>query len=362
MKKEPLFVTKSLLPNVDEYIDRIREILASGHLTNHGKNVIELEERLSKEINSNLSCVSNGTLALQIAIKATNLKQEVITTPFSYIATSSALQWQGCTPVFADIDRDTLTLDPESVRRKITSKTTGILATHVYGNACWVEELEEIAEEFGLKLIYDSAHAFNAQYKGNSLLSYGDASITSFHATKLFHTIEGGAVITNNKETYLLVNQLRNFGHVGTNDFEVCGINAKMNEFSAAMGLELLPCLKRAIINRKYITDLYDDALKSNKDLRSISWQKGLIRNYAYYPILFETKEKRENIIQKMNKNSIFPRKYFSPSLNKLKHIFSNKDKCPISEDISERILCLPLSSNMHKDEALRVIKILTYL
>lgn len=358
MNYKPTYVTKSLLPKLNDFMDQVQEVWNSGQLTNHGVKVNSLEKILSEEVGKNVQCICNGTLALQIAIKAADLKNEVITTPFTYIATSSALLWQNCTPVFADIDPCTLTIDTESIKKKITKNTTGILATHVYGNPCDVAELEKIGKKHNIKIIYDAAHAFGAEYNQRSLLSFGDFSITSFHATKLFHTIEGGAIISSSKKDADRVNKLRNFGHSGTNEFEICGINGKMNEISAAMGLCLLPLIAKSIEKRKRISEIYEESVAS-AEFESISWRPGLKRNYAYFPIIFPTSISLENAKTKLEAKNIFPRKYFSPSLNVLRHIFQNNDNCPNAEDISQRILCLPLSAEIEEDQARIVIQII---
>lgn len=338
-------VTKTYLPPLAEYNKYLKKIWKSRHVTNHGPFVNELENKLKKYLCvKHLFVVTNGTIALQIAIKALELKNEVITTPFSYVATTSSLVWGGCKPIFADVEPDTLTIDPKEIEKKITKKTTGIVATHIYGNPCDVEKIQTIAKKHKLKIIYDAAHAFGVKYKGKSILNYGDISTLSFHATKLFHAIEGGAVITNNDKLAHKISYLRNFGHKTPESFWGVGINGKMTELHAAMGLCNLPKVKEIIKKRKLICNYYDNKLKNTSIIKPFIREKTEY-NYAYYPIIFPDEHLLLQSVKALNKQKIYPRRYFYPSLNKL--VYTGKQKCKISENISKNILCLPLSHDI---------------
>ena len=345
-------VTKPFFPDIEEYKLYLEKIWDSGHITNAGPLLKELEAKLQSYLQSkHIHVVSNGTIALQIAIKALELKGEIITTPFSYVATSSAIVWQGCTPVFADIEPETLTIDPQKIIAAITAKTSAILATHVYGNPCNIEAIETISNEFNLKVIYDAAHSFGVQYKDKPLVNYGDISTLSFHATKLFQTVEGGAIISKDSLVADKVSYMRNFGHSGEEEFFGVGINGKNSELHAAMGLCNLLRIEEIIANRRKISELYDHLLLDNSDT-NIS--RPLIRsetkyNYSYYPILFKDEKTLLKVKNKLNQSDIFPRRYFYPSLNKIEYL--PKSNVPITEDISKRVLCLPLYHTLQEEE-----------
>lgn len=336
-----IYVTKTFIPPKDEYEAYLEQIWSSGQVTNNGALVKRLEEDLKDYLGVKyLIYLNNGTIALQIAIKALGLKEEVITTPFSYVATTSSLVWEGCKPVFADIDSESLCIDPIEVEKKIGPETTGILATHVYGNACAVNELEAIAKKHGIKLLFDGAHAFKSDLNGKSLLSYGDASTLSFHATKLFHTIEGGAIVTEDDEIAQTCEYMRRFGHnIPDEDFHGLGINGKASEFHAAMGLCMLPRTDAFIKRRKEITELYDRELHG-LGLSRPRLASGLRYNYAYYPVIFPTVESLLKAKEALEEEQIFPRRYFRPSLNKLDYV--EDQPCPVSEQMAEDALCLP--------------------
>jgi len=342
-------VTKPKLPPLDEYVQYLRGIWEREQLTNNGPLVLELEAKLREFLNVQyLWFLSNGTVALQIAIKALNLKGEIITTPFSYVATTSSIVWENCEPIFVDIEPDSLTIDPNLIEDKITESTSAILATHVYGNPCDVLAIQKIANAHNLKVIYDAAHAFGVKYKGSSILEYGDFSTLSFHATKLFHTVEGGAIVTNNPDLAHKASYLRNFGHNGQEEFFGLGINGKNSEFHAAMGLCLLPMVKDIISCRKKISEKYDELLKD------IPIAKPKIReyteyNYSYYPIFFKSEESLLRVRANLNKRGIFPRRYFYPSLSKLPYV--SNQHVPVSEDVSRRVLCLPLFLGLEDDK-----------
>jgi dTDP-4-amino-4,6-dideoxygalactose transaminase len=278
-------VTKSYLPPLEEYVGYLRGIWERGHLTNAGPLVVELEQRLKDYLGvKHCFYVNNGTIALQIAIKALKLEGEVLTTPFSYVATTSSLVWEGCSPVFVDIDPVTLCIDPAKLEAAITPRTTAIMATHVYGNPCDVEAIAAIATRHGLRVIYDAAHAFGVEYKDQSVLNYGDISTLSFHATKLFHTVEGGAIITNDDEVAHRISYMRNFGHNGPEAFWGVGVNGKSSEFHAAMGLCVLPQVDNLVRRRREISERYDRILANTAIVRP-QLQPGTTRyTYSYYP------------------------------------------------------------------------------
>ena len=355
MKK--INVTKTSLPPINEYIKYLRSIWKSGHVTNHGPLVNEFEDKLKKYLGVKyLFFVSNGTIALQIAIKALGLKNEVITTPFSYVATTSSLVWENCKPIFADIDPETLTIDPDEIERKITKKTTGIVATHVYGNPCDVLRIQKIATKNSLKIIYDAAHAFGVKYKGKSIMNFGDISIVSFHATKIFHTIEGGAIMTNDSNLAKKIEYMRNFGHKDKESFFGLGINGKNCEFHAAMGLCLLPKISSTIKEREEISEKSDQLL-TGLDIKKQKIRGDVEYNYPSYPIILPSENVLHKIIKSLNAHHIFPRRYFYPSLNKLSYV--KKQHVPVTEDISRRILCLPLYNDLKEKDVRKISEII---
>lgn len=346
-------VSQPFLPPKVEYESLIRELWNTKWLTNNGIFVRKLEEKLKAYLQlSSLQFVNNGTIALQLAIKSLGINKEVITTPFSFVATTTSIIWEKCRPVFVDIDPKTLCIDPYKIEEAITEETEAILATHVYGIPCDVEKIEKIAKKHNLKVIYDAAHAFGVQYKGKSLLSFGDVSTLSFHATKLFHTVEGGAIITNSGvEFEQRIKLLRSFGFEGE-QYILAGINGKNSEFHAAMGLCNLKYIDEIILKRKRISEIYDRYLDNKFTRPYIS--KDVDYNYAYYPVIFETEEDLLITQNKLSKNGIESRRYFYPSLNKLPYL-PDYYSCPISEDISSRILCLPLFSDLMHVEVERI-------
>ena len=341
-------VTKPFLPALEEYNKYLKKIWDLQWVTNHGPLVQELEKELGEYLGvKHLLFVNNGTIALQIAIKALAPKGEIITTPFSYVATTNSILWEGCTPVFADVKPSDFNIDPLKVRQLINSNTVAILATHVYGNPCDTDEIEKIAKEFNLKVIYDGAHAFGTIYKNKSVLSYGDVATCSFHATKLFHTIEGGAIITNDDALAEKMTLYRQFGHTGDQYFSI-GINGKNSEFHAAMGLCLLPVLGKNIENRKLTASLYDQQL-SMLPLKRPKAMKETQYNYSYYPVVFETEKKMLEVKSLLEKIGVGTRRYFYPSLNNLPQYQGGP--CPVSESVSERVLALPFYYLLdHKD------------
>lgn len=349
-------VTKPFLPPVEKYQKYIEEIWQRCWLTNHGPLVQELEKKLQDftQVPYFYFC-TNGTVALQIAIKAVGLTGEVITTPFSYVATTSALLWENCKPVFVDICEEDCNIDPAKIEAAITPLTTGILATHVYGNPCDVEAIESIAKKHNLKVIYDAAHAFGTLYKGKSLLDYGDVSTCSFHATKLFHTVEGGCIVCSDEELSKKIYLQRQFGHVGDDHFAL-GINGKNSEFHAAMGLCNLDHLADIIQERKKLSELYKKLLSPK--VSTSQPIEGTAYNYAYLPVMFATGDLREKVTAKLNAQEIFPRRYFFPSLNKLPYL-EKKYSCPVSEGMSERVLTLPLYVGLQDEEVKKIASLI---
>lgn len=335
-------VTKSYLPSKEKYKAYIDQIYESAWLTNNGSLLQELEQRLKDYLGvKHLILVANGSLALQLAYKALDLKGEVITTPFSFAATTSTLVWEGLTPIFADIDPNSFNIDPKQIESLITPETSAILPVHVFGNPCEVEAIQAIVDKHKLKVIYDAAHAFGSEYKGQSVLNYGDMSTLSFHATKLFHTIEGGAVITNDDELAKKVRLLMNFGITGPTTIESVGTNAKMNEFEAAMGLCVLDEIDMIKTGRERVWKNYKESL-ANTSLIFQTWNPHSINNHAYAPVLFESEEKLLETEARLKENGILPRRYFYPSLDTLIYLAS-KQTCMQSRNVANRILCLPI-------------------
>ena len=342
-------VTKTYLPPLEDYTSQLERIWQDGIVTNNGLLIKELAGKLNQYLNTPyIELVANGTLALQLAIKALGLKGEVITTPFSYVATTTALIWENCTPIFVDIEEKTFCIDADKIEAAITERTSAILATHVYGYPCNVKIIEEIAKKHDLKVVYDGAHAFGVKLNGKSIFDYGDVSTLSFHATKLFHTIEGGALVCRDKELVQKINLMKKFGHIGEDKYLEVGINAKMSEVHAAMGLCVLPKLNEIIANRRAISEYYNDLLKGCRlSLPQILAESEY--NYGYFPVVFATQNQMMQVRQSLIDNNIMPRRYFYPSLNTIKYLgFKSKQKCPISESISARVLCLPLYHDLN--------------
>ncbi len=349
--------SKVYLPNKIKYKRYIDKIYKTSWITNNGKLKIKLEKKLKEFLKvKNVILVSNGTTALQILYKALSLKGNVITTPFSYVATSNTLIWEGLSPNFVDIDKDTLNIDVTNISSNINNSTSAILPVHVFGNPCDIEEINKIAKKNKLKVIYDASHCFNTNYKGKSILSYGDASIMSLHATKIFHTIEGGAIITNNNSLAKRIRMISNFGKNDNDKYEILGINAKMNEFEAAMGLCNLHEFSKIKKFRKKIWNFYYLNLRNHFSFQTFS--KHSIPNYSYFPIIFKTEKSLVKAIKLLNKNKVYVRRYFYPSLDKI--FFSKKyGNCINSNNIANRIICLPISHELNKNNLLKITKIL---
>ncbi len=350
-------ITKPFLPHKEEFNVFLDRIWEQNWLTNNGPLVNDLEHSLKEKLNLiNLLFTTNGTIALQMAIKALDLKGEIITTPFSYVATTSSIVWEGCKPVFVDIDKKTFNIDPSKIELAITKKTSAILATHVFGNPCNIESIESIAKKYNLCVIYDAAHCFGVDYKGKSILTYGDISTISFHATKLFHTVEGGAVCTNSNKLNYRLSKLRNFGHNGDAIFDGIGINGKNSEFHAAMGLANFKHIDSILEKRKKQYLYYKQKLNSPK-FRFQKITENTIYNYAYFPIVFKSEQILLKVKKVLENNKIYARRYFYPSLSSLKYV--DKYSSPISDDIASRVLCLPIYHSLEIKEQRFICKLI---
>jgi dTDP-4-amino-4,6-dideoxygalactose transaminase len=342
-------VTKTFLPDIKAYQTILQRAWDKQWLTNRGELILELENKLRKYLDvPNIIITNNGTVPLQIGLKLLGKQGEIITTPFSYVATTAAIVWENCTPVFVDIHPEYLTIDETKIEAAITPKTTAILATHVFGNPCNVEAIEIIAKKYDLSVIYDAAHCFGVSYKGESIFNWGDISTCSFHATKLFHTGEGGAIFCKNADLFKKLYYSHNFGHNGPLDFYGLGINAKISELQAAMGLAVLPSIPYILEERKKVIDLYNKKLNFSK-LRKMKIREHTEWNYSYYPVILESESQLLTIQAELNKNGIIPRRYFYPSLNTIEYV--KGQNMPISESIASRILCLPLYIGLEENE-----------
>lgn len=350
-------VTKTYLPDKEKYKKYIDEIYANGWVTNNGPMVKLLEKRLADYLGvKNIVLVSNGTVALEIAYRTLGIEGDVITTPFSFVATTSSLVTNGLNPVFADIDTQTLNIDSNNIESMKTKTTSAIVPVHVFGNACEVEKIDTLAKKYNLKVVYDAAHAFGVKYKGESLLNYGDISTLSFHATKIFHSIEGGALIINDDGLVEKARYLINFGIKNTEEIPELGINAKMNEFEAAMGLCVLDDMQELNINRKVVSEIYKKELKGVVKFQEQNEHS--VPNYSYFPIILESEEQLKKLEKALSKKEIFPRRYFYPSLDALNYI-SAKQFCKKSRDIASRILCLPMYPELDSADQIKIIEII---
>ncbi|PRY88425.1 DegT/DnrJ/EryC1/StrS family aminotransferase [Mongoliibacter ruber] len=350
-------VTKPFLPPKAEYDKYLEGIWERNWLTNNGPLVGELESSLKEYLGlPYLSYLGNGTVALQLAIKALELKGEIITTPFSYVATTSSIVWEGCKPVFVDIDPDTFNIDPTKIEASITPKTSAILATHCFGNPCEVEVIDAIAQKHNLKVIYDAAHCFGTLYKGQTIFNWGDISTTSFHATKLFHTIEGGAIFAKDEELNKKIAWMRNFGHHGPEKFYGVGINGKNSEVHAAMGLVNLKHIEGILAARKRQSYFYDSYLDSTS-IRKPKVSESTGFNYAYYPVVFNSSEEMMKVKAALEEQEIYPRRYFHPSLSSLNYV--ENIPTPISDEVASKILCLPIYHDLSESDQQRVCGII---
>lgn len=351
-------ITKPFLPPLAEYEQYLSDIWKRDWLTNMGPLSSDLEIKLKKYLGvRHLLFVSNGTIALQMAIKALHLKGEIITTPFSFVATTSSIVWGNCRPVFVDINPHSLDIDPGKIEAAITKNTTGILATHVFGNPCDIIAIEKIADSHGLKVIYDAAHAFGVEVRGKSVFESGNISVCSLHATKFYHSVEGGLLITKDPELLRELALMRNFGFNGPESFSALGINAKNSELHAAMGLANLKYMENILVKRRLLTEKYDGLL-NKADITIPLWNSNATKNYAYYPVIFKSETVALKCLEKLQRKEIFARRYFYPSLAKVLPYLEPQDM-PVTEDIARRILCLPLYHDLSLEEVTLICRII---
>ena len=350
---QPIYVTRPFLPPMEEYVALLNEVWTSGILTHNGPLVQRLERELVDFLKApNIVAVTNGTIALQIAIRAFDLQGEILTTPFSWIATCSAIRWERCEPVFVDVDPRTYNMDPAKIEERITDKTVAIMPVHTFGNPCDVTAIQQIADKHGLKVIYDGAHALGTTVNGQSVLDFGDITATSFHATKLFQTAEGGSCTAPDEKVAEKLRRLRFFGHDAEKNIVEDGFNGKMTEVHAAMGIAVLKYFDAILESRKHIAELYRKRLQVSKALQFQRIEHGE-SNYSYMPVVFETEQALLRVEQALKTKQIFPRRYFYPSLNTVDIIRGHE--CPASESLAKRILCLPSYHGL-SDESIDLI------
>jgi len=356
----PIYVTQPSLPPLNEFTEFLKQIWDNKILTNNGPFHQQFEKALADYLGVKyISLFSNGTLALITALQALRITGEVITTPFSFVATTHSLWWNNIKPVFADIDPVYFNLDPEKVEAAITPQTTAIMPVHVYGNPCNLEAFQQISDTYGLKLIYDAAHAFNVKINGNSILNYGDLSILSFHATKVFNTIEGGAIICPDEKTKKRIDYLKNFGFAGETTVIAPGINAKMNELQSAYGLLQLKYVNGCIDKRKKIATIYREQLKGVNGISYLEDIEGVDHAYSYFPILVDASlygKTRDELYEELKRNNIFGRRYFYPLISQFPTYrglpSSRKENLQVAEEIADQVICLPIYSELSTREA----------
>lgn len=354
MPNKDIHVTAPSLAPLSEFVDLLNGVWERGILTHNGPLVRAFEAELCSRLGlPSFVAVSNGTVAIQMAIKALGLKGEIITTPFTWVATLSAIQWEGCSPVFCDIDPETLNIDPRSIESLITDETVAIMPVHVFGNPCDVHAIQAIAERNGLRVIYDAAHAVGSTLSGQSLLSFGDISATSLHATKLLNTAEGGGCVSLDQELRQKLERIRFFGHDDTKDVVEPGFNGKLTEIHAALGLANLKYLEDVLLDRLAKWSLYHESLSSVGD---IGFQRlsDPGANRSYFPIILSSEDQLRRVVDRLSAEYIFPRRYFFPSINTLSKLVEYTP-CPISEDVARRILCLPLHLGIGLDDVVRI-------
>lgn len=352
-----IYVTMPTLAPLEEVQQLMKSIWSTGIMTHNGPLVQRFEKECAEYLGvpSVVSCV-NGTIALQLAIRALRLSGEIITTPFTFIATVNSILWEHCTPVFVDIDPETFNIDPDKIESKITYHTVGIMPVHVFGNACDIDSIDSIAENNKLKVIYDACHAVGTNYKGHSVFEYGDISVTSFHATKMLNTTEGGGCFTSNRNLDEKLRRIRFFGFENHADIVEDGTNAKMTEVHAAVGLANLKYLNAALDDRKKKYALYKELLSSDQTLQFQRIDYGC--NYSYFPVVFKDEETLLKVLERLNKKHIYPRRYFYPSVNTFKHLVPYTPM-PESENIASRILCLPLYFTLAEEDIKRICAII---
>ena len=365
MDESRILVTRSSMPPIEEYIDEIRDIWDSHWLTNMGEKHEELRKKLKSYLGvENIELFTNGHMSLELTLQAMNLQGEVITTPFTFASTTHAIVRNGLTPVFCDIDPETYTMDVDKIENLITDRTCAIMPVHVYGNICNIEEIQRVAEKYGLKVIYDAAHTFGETYKGKGIGSFGDASCFSFHATKVFNTIEGGAVCFKDEHFGQMIRDLRNFGIHGPESVQNVGANAKMNEFCAAMGLCNLRHVDTEIAKRKKVVEEYRNKLEGVDGIKLNSIQPDVKPNFAYFPVVFEPKifgASRNEVFDELEKNHIGARKYFYPLTNTFECFHGQFDvtKTPVALHLSKRVLTLPLYADLELDDVDKICDVI---
>ncbi len=360
---DPIQVTRSSMPDFEEYIEEIRELWDTHWLTNMGIKHKQLEAELSQYLDApNITLFTNGHLALECVIEASNLSGEVITTPFTFASTTHAIVRNGLEPVFCDIDPDDYTIDTDKLESLITDKTSAIIPVHVYGNICTVNEIEKIAKKYNLKVIYDAAHAFGVIVDGVGVANFGDASMFSFHATKVFNTIEGGAITFRDEKLAKRLNDLKNFGIRGPESVEYIGGNAKMNEFQASMGICNLRHVDGEIEKRKVVVERYVERLRDTNGIKLSELQPGVKSNHSYFPVVFDGYQlSRDAVFEKLKSEGIYARKYFYPLTNSFECYKDRFDveKTPVAKYIADRVLTLPLYADLALEDVDRICNII---
>ncbi|EII8727132.1 dTDP-4-amino-4,6-dideoxy-D-glucose aminotransferase VioA [Escherichia coli] len=366
MNDKTIPVTQPSLPELAEFMPYLEKIWKNKWLTNNGPFHQELEEKLCEFLGvQHISLFNNATIALITALQALRITGEVITTPYSFVATSHAILWNGLTPVFVDIENDGYNIDYRKIEQAITPKTSAILPVHCYSTPCEVEEIQKIADNYGLKVIYDAAHAFGVNFKGQSLLNYGDLSILSFHATKVFNTFEGGAIISPDAKTKLRIDRLKNFGIADELTVTAPGINGKMSEINAAFGLVQLKHIEGSISKRKIIDSLYRNLLKGTPGITIFPGNINANSNYSYFPILIDDgfHMSRDQAYELLKKNNILSRKYFYPLISNMPMyrglISASVDNLPIANSVADKVLCSPIYTDLNEEIVVKITKLL---
>lgn len=367
MIDKPIYVTSPLLPSLEDFTFLLKEIWESKMLTNNGNFHQKLEEELAKYLKvPYLSLFTNGTLPLITALQAMRITGEVITTPFSFVATTHSLWWNGIKPVFVDIEPETCNLDPSKIEAAITPRTTAIMPVHVYGKPCKTKEIQEIANKYGLKVIYDAAHAFGVEINGESILNFGDMATLSFHATKVYNTLEGGALVVHDEQTKKRIDYLKNFGFVSETEVVAPGINSKVDEVRAAYGLLNLKQVDHAINSRRKVAIRYRDELQGVKGITFFNDIPGVRHNYSYFPIFINAEEygmTRDELYFKMKEHNVFGRRYFYPLISTFSTYrgldSANPDNLPIATQMSNNVICLPMHHALSENEVEYILQII---
>lgn len=367
MIDKPIYVTSPLLPSLEDFTFLLKEIWESKMLTNNGNFHQKLEEELAKYLKvPYLSLFTNGTLPLITALQAMRITGEVITTPFSFVATTHSLWWNGIKPVFVDIEPETCNLDPSKIEAAITPRTTAIMPVHVYGKPCKTKEIQEIANKYGLKVIYDAAHAFGVEINGESILNFGDMATLSFHATKVYNTLEGGALVVHDEQTKKRIDYLKNFGFASETEVVAPGINSKVDEVRAAYGLLNLKQVDHAINSRRKVAIRYRDELQGVKGITFFNDIPGVRHNYSYFPIFINAEEygmTRDELYFKMKEHNVFGRRYFYPLISTFSTYrgldSANPDNLPIATQMSNNVICLPMHHALSENEIEYILQII---